>query len=116
MAASVNLLRASSSGVGSALVPRVLYGNYEAPRFVFATRFWPFLPLWFAANPDLLPRDSDNVTGTAIIDFASDYAEGTFVLLEPMPRIRFNDATPTIGRGAAEAALFRESVERMDRP
>ena len=37
-------------------------------------------------------------------------------VLEPMPRIRFNDATPTIGRGAAEAALFRESVERMDRP
>lgn len=61
------------------LVPRVFYGNYEAPRFVFATRFWPFLPLWFAANPDLLPRDSDNVTGTAIIDFASGYAEGTFV-------------------------------------
>ena len=50
------------------------------------------------------------------IDFASDYAEGTFVVLEPMPRIRFNDATPTNGRGAAEAALFRESVERMDRP
>ena len=50
------------------------------------------------------------------IDFASGYAEGTFVVLEPMPRIRFNDATPTIGRGAAEAALFRESVERMDRP
>jgi len=64
------------------LVPRVLYGNYESPRFVFAARFWPFLPL----------------------------------LLKPMPRIRFNDATPTIGRGAAEAALFRESVERMDRP
>jgi hypothetical protein len=95
------------------LVPRVLYGNSEAPRFVLAARFWPFLPLWFAANPDLLPRD---VPGTAIIDFASGYAEGTFVLLEPMPRIRFNDATPTIGRGAAEAALFRESVERMDRP
>jgi hypothetical protein len=49
------------------LVPRALYGNYEAPRFVFATRFWPFLPLWFAANPDLLPGDSDKVTGTAII-------------------------------------------------
>ena len=49
------------------LVPRVLYGNYEAPRFVFATRFWPFLPLLFAANPDLLPGDSDKVTGTAII-------------------------------------------------
>ena len=48
-------------------VPRVLYGNYEAPRFVFATRFWPFLPLLFAANPDLLPGDSDKVTGTAII-------------------------------------------------
>jgi len=37
-------------------------------------------------------------------------------VLEPMPRIRFNDAPSTIGRGAAEAALFRESVERMDRP
>jgi hypothetical protein len=49
------------------LVPRVLYGNYEAPRFVFAARFWPLLPLLFAANPDLLPRDSDKVTGTAII-------------------------------------------------
>jgi hypothetical protein len=44
------------------LVPRVLYGNYEAHRFVFAARFWPFLPLLFAANPDLLPRDSDKVT------------------------------------------------------
>jgi uncharacterized protein YkwD len=44
------------------LVPRALYGNYEAPRFVFAARFWPFLPLLFAANPDLLPRDSDKVT------------------------------------------------------
>jgi hypothetical protein len=26
-----------------------------------------FLPLLFAANPDLLPGDSDKVTGTAII-------------------------------------------------
>jgi uncharacterized protein YkwD len=42
-----------------------------------------------------------------------DYRRNIF---NPMPRIRFNDATPTIGRGAAEAALFRESVERMDRP
>jgi len=49
------------------LVPRVLYGNYAARRFVFAARFWPFLPLLFAANPDLLPGDSDKVTGTAII-------------------------------------------------
>jgi hypothetical protein len=37
-------------------------------------------------------------------------------VLEPIPRIRFSDATPIIGRDAAEAALFRESVERMDRP
>ena len=49
------------------LVPRVLYGNYEALRFVFAARFWPFSPLLFAANPDLLPGDSDKVTGAAII-------------------------------------------------
>jgi hypothetical protein len=49
------------------LVPRVLYGNYEATRLVFAARFWPFLPLLFAANPDLLPGDSDKVIGTAII-------------------------------------------------
>ena len=68
MAAGVNLLRASSSGVGSAAGPAgVFYGNYEAPRFVFAARFWPFLPLLFAANPDLLPGDTDKVTGTAII-------------------------------------------------
>jgi hypothetical protein len=33
-----------------------------------------------------------------------------------MPGIRFNEATPFIGRGVADAALFRESVERMDRP
>jgi hypothetical protein len=50
------------------------------------------------------------------IDFASGYAEARSYVLEPMPRIRFNDATPIIDRGAAEAALFRESVERMDRP
>ena len=29
--------------------------------------FSAFLPLLFAANPDLLPGDSDKVTGTAII-------------------------------------------------
>jgi hypothetical protein len=39
----------------------------KPPRFVFAARFWPFLPLLFAANPDLLPGDSDKVIGTAII-------------------------------------------------
>jgi hypothetical protein len=48
------------------LVPRVLYGNYEAHRFVFAARFWPFLPLLFAANPDLLLGNSDKVTTTII--------------------------------------------------
>jgi hypothetical protein len=35
---------------------------------------------------------------------------------ETPPRIRFNDAIPVIGRDAADFALFRESVERMDRP
>jgi hypothetical protein len=34
----------------------------------------------------------------------------------PMPRSRFNDVTPVIGRDAADFALFRESVERMDQP
>jgi hypothetical protein len=34
----------------------------------------------------------------------------------PPRRIRFNDATSVIGRDAADFALFRESVERMDRP
>jgi hypothetical protein len=35
---------------------------------------------------------------------------------EPPPQIRFGYATPVIGRDAADFALFRESVERMDRP
>ena|SRR5690242_15930700 len=34
----------------------------------------------------------------------------------PLRQIRFNAATLIIGRGAADAALFRESVERKDRP
>jgi uncharacterized protein YkwD len=44
------------------------------------------------------------------IDFANGYSEGT------MARIRFNDATPTTGRGVADPALFRVSVAPMDRP
>jgi uncharacterized protein YkwD len=50
------------------------------------------------------------------IDFASGYVESTFAHAGPMPRSRFNDVTPVIGRDAADFALFRESVERMDQP
>ncbi|MGB9157724.1 MAG: hypothetical protein WCB20_14630, partial [Chthoniobacterales bacterium] len=67
MAAGVNLVRASSSGVGSAAGTGSFMEIMKRLCFVFAARFWPFLPLLFAANPDLLPGDSDKVTGTAII-------------------------------------------------
>jgi hypothetical protein len=50
------------------------------------------------------------------IDFANSYAEATLVRAGTDAVIRLNEAAPTIGRGAAGAALFRESVERTDRP
>ena len=50
------------------------------------------------------------------IDFVSRYTEGAFVRAGNEPRIRFNDAILVIDRYAADFALFRESVERMDRP
>ena len=59
MAASVNLLRASSSGVGQ---------RWSRGRFMEIMKpLASFLPLLFAANLDLLPGDSDKVTGTTII-------------------------------------------------
>lgn len=65
-------------------------------------------------NPNYNAAGDTTVFGVSILPVATPRARS--YVLEPMPRIRFNDATPTIGRGAAEAALFRESVERMDRP
>ena len=64
MAAGVNLLRASSSGVGSAAGTAGRFMEIMKPLASFLA---VFLPLLFAANPDLLPGDSDKVTGTAII-------------------------------------------------
>jgi hypothetical protein len=65
-------------------------------------------------NDDRHDNGTTVVFAVSILPVATPRARS--YALEPMPRIRFNDATPTIGRGAAEAALFRESVERMDRP
>jgi hypothetical protein len=65
-------------------------------------------------NDDRHDNGTTVVFAVSILPVATPRARS--YVLEPMPRIRFNDATPTIGRGAAEAALFRESVERMDRP
>jgi hypothetical protein len=50
------------------------------------------------------------------IDFASGYAKGTIVRAGADAANSFNAATSIIGRGGADAAPFRESVERMDRP
>src|SRR5438067_11673782 len=49
------------------LVPRVLYGNYEAPRCAFALLLCPFSASLIRANPAVAPEGLDKITGTAII-------------------------------------------------
>jgi len=49
------------------LVPRVLYGNYEAPRCAFALLLCPFSASLIRANPAVAPGGLDKITGTAII-------------------------------------------------
>ena len=73
-----------------------------------------FNPNYNAAGAAYGPHARYGSFAVSILPVATPRARS--YVLEPMPRIRFNDATPIIGRGAAEAALFRESVERMDRP
>jgi hypothetical protein len=73
-----------------------------------------FNPNYKAAGAATVRMPDTTVFAVSILPVATPRARS--YVSEPMPRIRFNDATLTIGRGAAEAALFRESVERMDRP
>ena len=92
------------------LVPLVLCGNYEAIRFVFATsQFWPFSPLLFAANPDLLPGDSDKVTGEKGQKQERQKRSDRFIISIKHPRLPAADPTPTRGarKGATPAAIAR---------
>jgi len=109
--------------VAQGLAENIAYGQRSARAIVMALivddgvrgrdhRRNIFNPNYNAAGAAYGPHARYDSVGS--IDFATPRARS--YVLEPMPRIRFNDATPTIGRGAAEAALFRESVERMDRP
>jgi hypothetical protein len=55
---------------------------------------------------------------SAVLILPRGCAEDTLVRAGTNAANSFNDAIPTIGRGrgAADAALFRESAERMDQP
>ena len=124
----------------------MLYGNYEAFRFVLAVAqscrrtfvivnvqpaplSWRLLLMMACAVAAIAETFSTPITtllerltglragygSVRWIDFASGHAKGTIVRAGTDAN-SFNAATSIIGRGAADAALFRESVERMDRP